>query len=87
MKLTYTEKSETYKSQGMRYRVYDQRNFEEIPQLRQLSEEQCSDIRVVSCVLPFRVNQYVIDHLIRWDDAPHDPIFRLVFPQKGDACI
>ena len=32
-------------------------------------------------MLPFRVNQYVIDELIDWDDAPDDPMFRLVFPQ------
>ncbi len=35
----------------------------------------------VSAVLPFRVNQYVIEELIDWDDIPDDPIYQLTFPQ------
>ncbi|MBZ0172124.1 MAG: hypothetical protein K8E66_07080, partial [Phycisphaerales bacterium] len=38
---------------------------------------------VVSSVLPFRVNQYVIDELIDWSNVPDDPIFQLTFPQRG----
>jgi KamA family protein len=37
--------------------------------------------RAVATVLPFRTNSYVVDELIDWDAAPHDPIYRLVFPQ------
>jgi KamA family protein len=33
-------------------------------------------------VLPFRVNQYVIDELIDWNRVPDDPIFQLTFPQR-----
>ena len=55
-------------------RIYTRRNFEQIRQLRCLSEEQRFAIRVVTQVLPFRVNQYVIDHLIEWDDVPNDPM-------------
>jgi len=62
-------------------RFYTQHDFEEIRQLRLLSEEQRFAIRVVAQVLPFRVNQYVVDHLVAWDDVPDDPMFRLVFPQ------
>jgi len=65
------------------FRVYTHRNFEQIEQLSQLTVEQRLEIRVVAQVLPFRVNQHVIDHLIQWDDVPNDPIFRLVFPQRG----
>jgi KamA family protein len=35
----------------------------------------------VATVLPFRTNSYVVDELIDWDEAPDDPIYRLVFPQ------
>jgi KamA family protein len=63
------------------FRVFTQHNFDQIRQLERLSEEQRFAIRVVAQVLPFRVNQYVIDHLIAWDDAPNDAMFRLVFPQ------
>ena len=38
-------------------------------------------IRAVATVLPFRTNSYVVDELIDWDEAPDDPIYRLVFPQ------
>ena len=63
------------------YRVYNQYNFDQIRQLHCLTQEQRFAIRVVAQVLPFRVNQYVVNHLIHWDDVPDDPIFRLVFPQ------
>jgi KamA family protein len=40
-------------------------------------------MEVVSSVLPFRVNAYVVDELIDWSQVPQDPIFQLVFPQRG----
>src|SRR5471032_2887929 len=39
-------------------------------------------VRVVSHVLPFRTNEYVLDHLIDWNNIPDDPIFRLNFPHR-----
>lgn len=39
-------------------------------------------MNVVSKVLPFRVNTHVTTHLIDWDSAPDDPLFRLVFPHR-----
>ncbi|MGC1282396.1 MAG: lysine 2,3-aminomutase [Streptosporangiaceae bacterium] len=39
-------------------------------------------VRAVATVLPFRTNEYVVEHLIDWDAAPDDPIYRLVFPQS-----
>jgi KamA family protein len=39
-------------------------------------------MRVVSSVLPFRVNAYVIEELIDWSKVPEDPIFQLTFPQR-----
>jgi KamA family protein len=32
-------------------------------------------------VLPFRVNDYVLEELIDWADVPDDPIYQLTFPQ------
>jgi KamA family protein len=40
-------------------------------------------LKAVSAVLPFRVNDYVLNELIDWTDIPSDPIFQLVFPQVG----
>ncbi len=65
------------------FKVYTQRDLERIAQLARLSPEQRFEMKVVSSVLPFRVNQYVIDELIDWDNIPADPIFQLSFPQRG----
>lgn len=51
--------------------------------MRRLPEAQRFAMAVVASVLPFRVNDYVIDELIDWSRAPDDPIFRLTFPQQG----
>lgn len=64
------------------YRVYTEQHLETIPQIAQLSPAQRRAMRVVAKVLPFRVNQYVIDELIDWSNIPHDPIFQLTFPQQ-----
>ena len=66
-----------------RFKVYTARQLQQIPQLAQLSEEQRFDMQVVASVLPFRVNEYVINELIDWNNIPADPIFQLTFPQRG----
>lgn len=53
-----------------------------LPQVRSLGPDTRRDITVVSSVLPFKVNNYVVDELIDWSAAPDDPIFRLTFPHK-----
>jgi len=66
-----------------RFKVYTQRDLADIPQIARLPETMRREMQVVSAVLPFRVNQYVIDELIDWDSVPGDPIFQLTFPQRG----
>jgi KamA family protein len=51
--------------------------------LKGLSEDQIVALKAVSAVLPFRVNEYVLDELIDWEHTPSDPIYQLVFPQVG----
>lgn len=70
-------------TENTRFQVYTDRQLDKIEPLKKLSEEQRFEMRVVASVLPFRVNQYVIDELIDWDDVPNDPIFQLTFPQRG----
>lgn len=65
-----------------RFKVYTERHLDQIKQLKTLPDEMVFDMRVVANILPFRVNQYVIDKLIDWDNIPDDPIFRLTFPQR-----
>lgn len=65
------------------FRAYTARDIDQISALSRLSPAQRFDMKVVASVLPFRVNQYVIDELIDWDNVPYDPIFQLSFPQRG----
>lgn len=65
------------------FKPYTLRHLESIPQVMRLPSELVFGMRVVGSVLPFRVNQYVIDELIDWSRVPDDPIFQLVFPQPG----
>jgi KamA family protein len=65
------------------FKVYTQRDIDRIEALQSLTEAQRFEMKVVSSVLPFRVNQYVIDELIDWSNIPADPIYQLVFPQRG----
>ena len=68
----------------MKYKVYTAQSYKNIPQVQKyLTDEQIFDIDVVSKVFPFKVNNYVIDKLIDWENPLEDPIFRLTFPQKG----
>lgn len=69
-------------NEQVKYKAYLINNFRTIPQLEKLSKEELDDIEVVGNVLPFKVNNYVVDELIDWDNYKTDPIFRLTFPQK-----
>src|SRR4029079_12558067 len=40
-------------------------------------------MQAIAAVLPFRTNSYVIEELIEWSAIPNDPIYQLVFPQRG----
>lgn len=64
------------------YQAYSLHNFKSIPQMKLLTDEQLFDIEVVGHVLPFKVNNYVLDELIDWNDFENDPMFKLTFPQK-----
>ena len=66
-----------------KYQAYTLRNFRDIPQVKKhLSEKTLFEIEVVGNVLPFKVNNYVVDQLINWDAYEKDPIYILTFPQK-----
>ena len=68
---------------ALTYRPVDIRNVAQIPQWETLDPDVHQAINVVGHVLPFRTNQYVMDHLIDWSRVPDDPIFQLVFPQRA----
>lgn len=66
----------------LKYQPFTRHNFRQLPQVQRLSGEQIFAIEVVSHVLPFRTNNYVVEELINWDDISNDPIFVLTFPQR-----
>lgn len=68
------------------FKVYTRKDIDDIRELQTLSKEQRLDMKAVSAVLPFRVNNYVIQDLIDWNNIPDDPIYQLTFPQPGGAC-
>ena len=77
------EHQEPATQEPRRFKVFTARQLDKIEQLQRLDEDARFAMRVVANVLPFRVNEYVIEELIDWDRVPDDPIYQLTFPQKG----
>jgi KamA family protein len=65
-----------------KYKAYSLNNFRDIAQMSAVSEAIKFDIEVVGHVLPFKTNNFVVDHLIAWENVPDDPLFVLTFPQR-----
>jgi hypothetical protein len=65
------------------FHVYTQRDLDRLTAVHHLPADQRFAMKVVSTVLPFRVNDYVVEDLIDWASVPDDPIFQLTFPQPG----
>ena len=63
-------------------RFYGIHNIDKLPQFGLLSDDEQFALKVVGRVLPFRVNNYVVDELIDWSNVPDDPVFQLTFMQK-----
>jgi KamA family protein len=57
------------------------RELRSMEQLQALPAGRREAMLAVAQVLPFRVNNYVIDELIDWSDPVGDPLFHLTFPQ------
>ena len=66
-----------------RYRPYNQTSLQHAPQWERIPPDLREAIGVVSTVLPFRTNQYVLDELIDWTNVPDDPMYRLNFPHRA----
>ena len=73
----------TTTSEVQRYRPITSRNIQKTAFWKKLDPEIREAVSVVSQVLPFRSNAYVVEELIDWSNLPQDPIFQLTFPQPG----
>ncbi|MBA3860146.1 MAG: lysine 2,3-aminomutase [Cyanobacteria bacterium PR.3.49] len=68
---------------AQKLKIYSAKDLDSLPQTRQLSGARKAEMKAVASVLPFRVNNYVVENLIDWKEVPDDPIFQLTFPQPG----
>jgi len=66
-----------------RYRAITRSNVDQTPQWKRIPAPLQEAIHVVSTVLPFRTNEYVMSELINWDRIPDDPLYQLTFVQPG----
>lgn len=73
----------TISEDAPKFKVYTARQLDKIEPLKSLPDSVREEMEIVAEVLPFRVNQYVIDELIDWEKPIQDPLFQLTFPQKG----
>ena len=69
--------------QTTKFKALTRRNLDSISQYGNVTDDDLFAMKVVSAVLPFRTNSYVIENLIDWDRVPDDPVYRLVFPLRG----
>ena len=59
-----------------KFKASTRRDIPRIAEKLKLDKEQIIDMQAVSAVLPFRVNDFVIDNLIEASQVPDDPIFQ-----------
>jgi KamA family protein len=65
-----------------RYRAVTRLGISQLPQWHLMDPALREAVEIVSLVLPFRTNEYVVNELIDWDRVPDDPMFQLTFPQR-----
>ena len=61
---------------------YNVKNFRSIEYMKYISEDVKKEIEIVSRVLPFKTNNYVVDYLIDWENYSTDPVYILTFPNR-----
>jgi L-lysine 2,3-aminomutase len=66
-----------------RFRALGARQLDDIAARYGLPPDVLESVRFAAAVLPFRVNEYVLAELVDWDRVPDDPMFQLLFPQRG----
>ncbi len=66
----------------MKFVSYNQHSFKKTPYYNRLPSNEKEVFDILTSIFHFKVNTYVLDHLIHWDTIPNDPIYKLVFPRK-----
>ncbi|WP_445945887.1 KamA family radical SAM protein [Shewanella sp.] len=66
-----------------KYNSFQYAQIEKIAETKKIPKHIVKDVKVTALVFPFRVNKYVLNELIDWNNIPNDPMFRLLFPMSG----
>lgn len=65
-----------------KYISYDNKRLDHVLETLPISSAEKQSIQLACRVFPFKVNDYVLNHLINWDNIPDDPMYRLLFPRR-----
>ena len=74
---------EAHAGEQRSYSPLTSKDIEAIGAQAGLDAETRFEMKVVSTVLPFKTNRYVVDQLIDWHRVPEDPVYQITFPQRG----
>lgn len=66
----------------MKYKSYNNLTFKKSDYYLKLPDEEREVFDILSHIFHFKVNTYVLERLINWENVPHDPIYQLVFLRK-----
>jgi len=66
----------------MKFISYNNTSFKKTIYYERLPEEERNVFDILTSVFHFKVNNYVLEHLIDWQSVPDDPIYKLIFPRK-----
>jgi KamA family protein len=69
-------------TEPVKFKPFTRQTIRQARQWEMIPPELQEAVQVVSHVLPFRTNEYVLERLIDWNNIPDDPIYRLVFPHR-----
>lgn len=66
----------------MKFKTYTNTSFKRTRYYNELPLEAREEFDILSSVFHFKANNYVLENLISWENAPNDPMYKLVFPRK-----
>ncbi|AXT56700.1 hypothetical protein J8L88_07660 [Aquimarina sp. MMG015] len=66
----------------MEFKSYHSKAFKQTIYFEKLPHEEQVTFNALANVFHFKVNNYVLEKLIDWDNIPNDPMYKLVFPRK-----
>jgi len=66
----------------MQFKTFTSQSFLNSNYFEKLPIEEQQLFKVLTKIFHFKVNNYVLEHLIDWDNIPEDPMYRLTFPRK-----